>query len=267
MKIISWNVNGIRAVAKKGLHEFVAQQSPDILCIQETKIQHDQLLNEDIFNPDLLEQSYTYFKSAALKKGYSGVLTLVKDSLLTPAITSSVAHGIDQEVYDSEGRFVISDHGDFLLYNIYIPSGTSGELRQDFKYSFLDSFYSHIKGLPKKDLERVIICGDFNICHKEIDIHHPKVASQRGLSGFLPKEREWFDSFLELGLYDAYRENRGDESGKYTWWSYRAGSRGKNLGWRIDYFIVGKKIRDAIRNTIIHSEVMGSDHCPIVLEL
>lgn len=267
MKIISWNVNGIRSIAKKGLHEFIANESPDILCLQETKIQHDQLIKEDIFNAKLLDQPYTYFKSAASKKGYSGVLTLIKDSHLTDEIQQTVQYGIANEQIDSEGRFVISDHGDFLLYNLYIPSGTSGEVRQDFKYDFLDTFTSHIAALPKKDHDRLIICGDFNVCHREIDIHHPDLATKRGLSGFLPPEREWFDSFLDLDLYDAYRVAQGDKKDMYTWWSYRAGSRAKNLGWRIDYFIVGSKIKNAISRADIYSSVMGSDHCPIVLEL
>jgi len=266
MKLISWNINGVRAVAKKGLHEFIKQQSPDILCLQETKIQHDQLIKEDIFNNDLLPEDYTFFKSAAEKKGYSGVLTLIKDKHLKNTDEKNIKLGLGNTSFDSEGRFVVSDHKDFLLYNMYLPSGTSGEVRQEYKYKCLDYLKKHIKTLSKKDRERLILCGDFNICHKAIDIHHPETAEKKSMSGFLPEERAWFDSLTKLGLHDAFREVNGEVKDKYSWWSYRAGARGKNLGWRIDYFLVGDKIKKKLKDAQILNEVLGSDHCPITLE-
>ena len=218
VKLVSWNVNGLRSAMTKGLEKFISKVEPDILALQETKIGRDQLTK---VAPEL--QSLTPLYSCAEKRGYSGVASLVSDSCRHPAIKTQT--GIRAPEFDNEGRFIITDHGPFKLYNIYIPSGTTGELRQNFKYQFLDRFLAHLRKLKRQDRERLIICGDFNICHKEIDIHHPEVAAKRELSGFLPDERAWMDKFAAAGLIDAFRHLHGDIPKAYTWWSFRAGAR------------------------------------------
>ena len=258
MKLISWNVNGIRSAAGKGLFEFLAAEKPEVLCLQETKI-HQHQLTPELASPP----GYRSVFVDAHKPGYSGVATFFSDKLSK----CENCFGIEQVAYDREGRFIISDLGEFLLYNIYFPSGTSGEERQAYKYSFLDAFYDHLKRLPTRDKKRLIICGDFNICHREIDIHHPAEATRRQLTGFLPEERAWIDRFIALGFIDAFRMINGDEPKRYTWWSYRAGSRGKNLGWRIDYFFVSEELKNRVKQAKIMENVTGSDHCPISLVL
>lgn len=259
MKLFSWNVNGLRAVYKKGFREFLDQEPFDALCLQEIKIHADQL-SEELAPPEHLTRYCTH----AEKKGYSGVATYLGPSVNCPE--ESISHGIGSTL-DHEGRFLITEVDDILLYNLYIPSGTTGEERQNIKYGFLDYFLSHLEGLSKKDRERSVLCGDFNICHEDIDIHHPETATKRELSGFLPKEREWIGKLLELGYLDTFRHLYPAKSDQYTWWSYRAGSRGKNLGWRIDYFFVADALKSRIKDAGILSTVMGSDHCPIFLEL
>jgi exodeoxyribonuclease-3 len=258
-KLISWNVNGIRAVSRKGFPDFFCEQAADIVCLQEIKIQEDQL-NGELSFPD-----YQQYCSYAEKKGYSGVATLTHKNL--PLKEKDIRFGLGVEEFDSEGRFVITPFKDFTLYNMYIPSGTTGELRQDFKYSFLDTLSTHLKALTPSERKKVILCGDFNICHQEIDIHHPETASKRELSGFLPAERAWIDRLCEMGFVDTFRLAQGEVSDSYTWWSYRAGARKKNLGWRIDYFFVASEMASKVKNAEILPQVEGSDHCPITLEL
>ena len=260
MKIISWNVNGIRAVRKKGFNQFVSRHKPDLLCLQETKVGRDQL--EDV---DMSLKNYDGHFSSGLKRGYSGVGTFVREG--APFNKRGLQLGMGKKKYDDEGRVIVTNHSDFILYNIYFPSGTSGEVRQNYKYDFLADLYKHIEELPKSKRDKLIICGDYNICHKEIDIHHPKDAERLELSGFLPEEREWMDEFSELGFVDSYRHANGDKTGQYSWWSYRAGAREKNLGWRIDYHFVSKKLAKRIKTAKILPKVMGSDHAPVVLEL
>ncbi len=260
MKLMCWNVNGLRSVMNKGFADIVADQKPDIFAVQETKIGKDQL---EKVAPEIEGHSPLY--SCADKRGYSGVANFVSRSC--KFVPQKTTCGIRAAEFDSEGRFLISDHGPFKLFNIYIPSGTSGEPRQSFKYRFLDRFLAHLKRIKKADRERLVICGDFNICHKEIDIHHPETATKRELSGFLPQEREWMDKFTAAGFTDAFRHVHGDVPKAYTWWSFRAGSRKKNLGWRIDYFFVGKKLIPRIKDAQILANISGSDHCPITLEL
>lgn len=257
MKLISWNVNGIRSIYKKGFESFLEAAQPDICCLQETKIDEKTL-------PSLtaLPTKYESYFSCAKKPGYSGLATFSKARSKSETVRS-----IQQECFDSEGRFLFTDHESFLLYNTYFPSGTTGEVRQDFKYQFLDSFLSHLQSLSQKDKDRLIICGDFNICHRDIDIHHPEVAAKRELSGFLPPERAWIDSLLDFGFIDSYRQVHGDKTGQYSWWTYRAGARPKNLGWRIDYFFVSKALSSRIVDADLLSAVTGSDHCPISLTL
>lgn len=260
MKIISWNVNGLRSILKKGFGEFVESYNPDILCLQEIKIGREQPIPEE-----LRQLGYELVVSAAEKKGYSGVLTFVKEG--TPFSAKKSKLGINIAEFDSEGRFAITEHEDFLLYNVYIPSGTTGELRQQFKYDFLEHFLKHLKKLSQGKRKRLVICGDFNICHRSIDIHHPDVATKRQLSGFLPEEREWLDLFIDSGFVDTFRLINGDKKDIYSWWSYRAGSRGKNLGWRIDYLFVAKELSKKVVDASIETSINGSDHCPVTLTL
>lgn len=260
VKILSWNVNGLRSILAKGLHKVLEEHPADIVCLQETKIQDSQL--DEI--ADSLPQG-NWIHSPATKKGYSGV-AIFHQASKNPPLTIE-AKGIGKSHFDSEGRFILARHKNFTLYNIYFPSGTSGEERQKFKYTFLDALYDHFDKLPKAEKKRLIVCGDFNICHREIDIHHPDVATKRQLTGFLPDERKWMDSFCELGFTDTFRHFHGDTPHQYTWWSYRAGARKKNLGWRIDYFFVANELQDAIHSVEILGHVQGSDHCPMLLNM
>ena len=261
MKLVSWNVNGIRAVCKKGFLDCVTEWDADVISLQETKAHDEQFPDEVSPLP-----GYRCVSSAAEKKGYSGVATYVRDGY----DLKSVAHGIELPEYDSEGRFIITHiaaPADIVLYNIYFPSGTSGDVRQQYKYEFLDAVLDHLRGLPKATQKKLVITGDFNICHREIDIHHPDVATKRQLSGFLPDERAWMDSFVDAGFIDSFRNVHGDTTDRYSWWSYRGGAREKNKGWRIDYFFTHSALRDRIVHADIHHDTLGSDHCPILLEL
>lgn len=266
LKLVSWNVNGIRSCLSKGMSKYVDEHNPDILCLQEIKAEHEimEKIAKDHF------PQYTLFNSSALKKGYSGVSTLVKKDICeiigehSTRIYSKPDSDIKDysEFFENEGRFSITRSQYFTLFNVYIPSGTSGEERQALKYIFLDNFMTALKKELSLDMP-VVLCGDFNICHKPIDIHHPKIAEQRQLTGFLPQERAWLDKLIEAGFIDCYRKIHGDIQNIYTWWSYRAGSRPKNLGWRIDYFFCNKLMSNRLKEADIHSQIKGSDHCPI----
>ena len=256
MKLISWNVNGIRAVWKKGFEEFVYTHQPDILCLQETKIDADKLAKEK-----LTLEGYRQYSTFANRKGYSGVTTFVRSEVHVEE--DNIAHGIGHPEFDSEGRFLVSRHKDFILYNMYIPSGTTGDERQQYKYQLLDALRIHLANLDQEDRERLILCGDFNICHLDFDIHHPDTATKRQLSGFLPEERAWIDGLISDGFVDTYRQHNPEQRDSYTWWSYRAQSRQKNLGWRIDYFFASRAFQYQVASAKIHHEVTGSDHCPI----
>jgi exodeoxyribonuclease-3 len=250
--ILSYNVNGIRAALDKGLAEWLRDVSPDILCIQETKAGPAQI------NITLFEHlGYHCYIHSAEKKGYSGVTILSKEK------PQEVIEGMGMLKYDNEGRVLRTDFPEFTVINVYIPSGTTGNIRQDFKMEFLEDFMPFIQGLQKKKA-RLLICGDFNICHKPIDINHPE-RHQRS-SGFLPEEREWFNRLLALGLTDTFRMFN-DKPGQYSWWSYRAGSRGKNLGWRIDYHLVTDALKSCVKDAGILSKVVYSDHCPVSVSL
>jgi len=260
MKLISWNVNGIRSIQKKGFSSFVARQKPELLCVQEVKVGQDQI---EAIPIEL--KNYQVHCSLAERRGYSGVATYTQDG--TTLNKRTLKTGIGIERFDSEGRFLISKHKDFTLYNLYIPSGTSGDERQAYKYDYLDDFLAHIKKLQKKTSDKLIICGDFNICHKAIDIHHPKEAEERELTGFLPEERAWVDKFEASGFVDTFRHVHGNKPGQYSWWSYRAASREKNLGWRIDYIWVSKALVKRVKDARILKTVGGSDHCPVMITL
>lgn len=258
MKLISWNVNGLRSIFNKDLEGFIIREQPDILCLQETKAWPDQLTAEQL-NP----LGYTGFFSLASKKGYAGVATYVKNAELVRNFRTA----LDLPRFDSEGRFLVTELENFTLYNIYFPSGTTGDLRQSFKYDFLDAFFEHLLSLSQPELQRVILCGDFNICHQDIDIHHPAKATKLELSGFLPRERAWLDKLEKLGFIDSFRKIHGPVKQRYSWWTFRAGARKKNLGWRIDYFWLHNSLQNRLKAADILESVGGSDHAPISISL
>lgn len=252
MKIVSWNVNGIRAAGKKGLIEFIEAEEPDILCLQETKANIDQV------EPQLQSLGYEHFHwSSAVRKGYSGVATF---SIEKPI---EVIKGYGREDYDSEGRFVISTFKDFELYNIYFPNGGSGETRHDFKQGFLKDLNLHLAEKLAAG-KKIIVVGDYNVAHAEMDVHDPKRLSK--ISGFLPEEREWLTSFLQLGFVDTFRHFHPEAKDRYSWWSYRELARVNNRGWRIDYICISKNLLPALKSADILDEVEASDHCPVVAE-
>lgn len=253
MKIITYNVNGIRAALKKGWLEWLKMAAPDVICIQEIKATPDQV-------PELLyleQMGYEHYWYPAQKKGYSGT------AIFTRRTPKQVVYGCGHEDYDFEGRMIRLDFEELSVMSVYFPSGTTGDIRQTFKYRFLDDFQAYSNKLIEEQ-PKLVVCGDFNICHRAIDIHNPK--SNANTSGFLPQEREWMEQYLESGFIDSFR-HLNPEPHNYTWWSYRAGSRGKNLGWRIDYNMVSKALESQIVSSSIMSEAVHSDHCPTVVEL
>lgn len=252
MKLISYNVNGIRAAIQKGFTEWLKEENPDIICLQELKAEIDQVDLNEIKN-----LGYEIYWHSAQKKGYSGVAIFSKISPL------HVEVGCGIEKYDSEGRVIRLDFDSFSVMSVYMPSGSSGDERQAFKMEWLSDFHQYAQDLLAK-IPHLIISGDYNICHKAIDIHNPK--SNANSSGFLPEEREWMENFINSGLIDTFR-HINQEPNHYSWWSYRAGARGKNLGWRIDYHLASEKLKDRISHAKILPEVKHSDHCPIVLEI
>ncbi|MCF6242295.1 MAG: exodeoxyribonuclease III [Bacteroidales bacterium] len=251
-KIYSYNVNGIRAAINKGLAEWIKQENPDILCIQETKAQPEQI-DSKLFEY-LGYKSYWY---SAQKKGYSGVGILSKQE------PDHIEYGMGIEKYDNEGRFMRADFGDISVISVYHPSGSSGDERQAFKMQWLIDFQNYIREL-RKTRSKLIIAGDYNICRLWIDIHNPE--KQQKTSGFLPEEREWFQSFMDDGVLDTFRIFN-PEPHNYSWWSYRAGARAKNKGWRIDYHIVTENLKTQIKSAGIHPDAMHSDHCPVSVEV
>ena len=254
MKIVSWNVNGIRACANKGFLDFVFDCDPDILCLQETKA-HQAIVDKELVQID----GYTsYWSSAATKKGYSGTATYTKK------IALNTGYGLGIRKFDNEGRFVVSDHGAFLLYNVYFPNGSASEDRHLFKQEFLHSFLFHLKQKISAGRE-VIVLGDYNVAHQEIDVYDPVRLSS--VSGFLPEERRWFDEFLGAGFVDSFRHIHGDLPEKFSWWSYREKARENNRGWRLDMISVTQGLVDKIRGAEILVDQEGSDHCPVMLEL
>ncbi len=252
MKIISWNVNGLRAVIKKNFLDYINDESPDILCLQETKLQEEQIPEEV-----LAINGYHKYWSFAEKKGYSGVAVFTKEEPI------SVSNTIEEDRFDNEGRILRLEYKDFILYNIYFPNGQMSDERLQYKMDFYDQFLKVVKKLDDEG-KNVIVCGDYNTAHKEIDLKNPK--SNKDRSGFLPIEREWIDKYIANGFVDTFREfDKSPE--QYSWWSYRFKAREKNAGWRIDYFFVNERFKDSVKNAFIQQEVMGSDHCPIGIEI
>ena len=252
MKIITYNVNGLRSAVSKGLAEWLEKESPDVFCVQETKLQPDQL-PENIFTG----LGYTPYLFSAEKKGYSGVGIFVKEK------PDRVVSGMGMPEYDREGRFLRIDYGNLSIASVYHPSGTSGEERQAFKMKWLDDFQRYVLELSQSR-PNLILCGDYNICHRPIDIHDP--VRNANSSGFLPEEREWMSGFLDSGFIDTFRvfNQQPDE---YTWWSFRANARANNKGWRIDYCMVTEAVRPLLQNAYILPEARHSDHCPVVLKI
>ena len=250
--IVSYNINGIRSVLRKDFDKWLAMYSPDIICLQEIKA------NKEQFNKEIFENlGYKCYVNSAQKAGYSGVAILSK---IKP---KKVKYGCGNYQIDIEGRLVRLDFKNYSVLSVYFPSGSSGEKRQEFKFMFLDFFQNYINEL-KQSIPNLIICGDFNICHKEIDIHNPK--RNKNTSGFLIEERNWVTNFLNSGFIDSFRFFNSDGN-KYTWWSYRARARQKNLGWRIDYNMVSQSLEKYILDARILSDVVHSDHCPISLKI
>jgi len=252
MILLSWNVNGVRAIAKKGFLDWLQKTSPDVLCLQETKCQPDQL-EESLLRPF----GYMSYWSAAQKKGYSGVCVYAKR---TP---KCVSDKIGKKEFDCEGRNLILDFEDFVLFNIYFPNGSSGNVRVPYKMAFYDQFLKVVEKY-KKDGRKIIICGDVNTAHAEIDLARSKENQKN--TGFLPEERAWVTKFISCGFVDTFRYFC-KEGGHYTWWDYFTAARARNIGWRIDYFFVTENLIENLKSAFILKDVMGSDHCPIGIEI
>jgi exodeoxyribonuclease-3 len=253
MRIISYNVNGIRAAIKKGFIDWLKTDPADVICLQEIKAQES-----DIDIDAIQSAGYRPYFFCAQKKGYSGV------GILSKLLPDNMQLGHSNEKSDFEGRVIRADYGDITVVNAYFPSGTSGEERQAYKYVWLDEFLDYLNDL-KKTRNRIIVCGDYNIAHKEIDIHNPK--GNKNTTGFLPEERAWMDKMMENGFVDGFRF-LNNEPHNYTWWSVmRPATRLENRGWRIDYINVSTSLQDQIREVKIFPEVKHSDHCPVYLKL
>lgn len=253
MKIISYNVNGIRAAIKKGLVDFIQRANPDIVCIQETKA-HIEDINAKLFE----DLGYHTYWHCAEKKGYSGV------GILSKKKADKVIIGCGIPEYDREGRVIQIEIDGLVIVNTYFPSGSSGEERQAVKMKFLPDYFDYIIQLKSK-YENLIICGDYNICHRAIDIHNP--VGNKNSSGFLPEERAWMDQWFDNGMIDSYRYFYPDAAHQYSWWSARFNSRANNKGWRIDYISVSEQLKDRLKSASILQEEVHSDHCPIALEI
>ena len=252
IRALSWTVNGLRAVHKKGFLDWFEKESPDILCLQETKADEEQL-------PSSLRhiEGYNVYFSSGERKGYSGV------ALYTKTKPDQVTHGFGVDAFDKEGRTLIADYGDFVLFNIYYPNGRSSEERLKYKMEFYDAFLEFANRM-KQEGRSIVVCGDLNTAHKEIDLARPKANGTT--SGFLPQERAWVDKFLSHGYVDIFREfNKSPE--QYTYWDQMTKARERNVGWRIDYFFVDESFTEKVNAAYILPEVMGSDHCPVGIEI
>lgn len=253
MRILSYNVNGIRAARRKDLDSWLKAAQPDVLALQETKARPEQIEEESF--QDL---GYSCYWHSAEKKGYSGV------GLLCRQKPKHVEYGTGIDFIDREGRVIRADFDDLSVLSIYVPSGTTGGPRQDVKMAFLEKFEDYILKL-KESQPHLVLCGDFNICHTELDIHNPK--QNQKTSGFLPEEREWVTHFLERGFVDSFREIHPGEADHYSWWSYRANSRPRNKGWRIDYNFLTTELKPRLRDARILHQAHHSDHCPVLVDV
>lgn len=249
MKLVSWNVNGLRACINKGFNDFFTAAAADILCLQETKMQQGQA---EVHFP-----GYEQFWNSAEKKGYSGTAVFSRQTPL------SVAYGMGIAEHDQEGRIITLEFDDFQLVNVYTPNSQRGLTRLEYRMHWEDAFRDHVGRLAAQ--KPVIICGDLNVAHQEIDIKNP--ASNKNNAGFTQQERDKMTELLESGLTDSFRHLYPERREAYSWWSYMSNARERNIGWRIDYFLVSRRLDQAIREAAILPEVMGSDHCPVVLEI
>ena len=252
IKILCWNVNGIRAVAKKGFFEWLKKESPDILCLQETKANPENLTKELLEPP-----GYKTYWNQPERKGYSGVATFTKQKPL------NILYGFGPANFDTEGRAIITEYPEFTLCNVYFPNGKQGDERLQYKLDFYNEFFNYLEPLRLRG-DKIIICGDVNTAHQEIDLARPKENSK--ISGFLPVERDWLDKLLSSGYTDTFRHLH-KEPGQYTWWDMKTGARERNVGWRIDYFFVTGNLLENVEKAYIMPDVTGSDHCPIALIL
>jgi len=254
MRIISWNVNGIRAVEKRGFFDWLKQEDPDIICLNETKAEPGQLSPIFIDPPGT---SYSSFWASAKKRGYSGV------AIYTKTKPEKVRYlGIPE--FDDEGRVLIADYKDFTLIAAYFPNSQDERKRLPYKLAFNDAMLKLCNSIVKKG-RHFLLCGDYNVAHTPIDIARPK--QNENSAGYLPEERAWMTSFLEAGHVDTFRHFHPDETGHYTWWSYMGQARAKNIGWRIDYHCVDKGFLPRVKSSIIRPEILGSDHCPVEIEI
>ena len=248
MKLITWNVNGLRACMNKGFADFMKEADGDIVCVQETKMQREQA--------DFQFPGYHEYWNSAVKKGYSGTAVFSKTEPL------SVTYGLGQEEHDQEGRVITAEYPDFYLVNVYTPNSQRGLTRLEYRMQWEDVFQDYCAGLARK--KPVIVCGDLNVAAQPIDLKNPD--SNHKNAGFTDEERAKFQQFLDHGFVDSFRSLYPDKEGAYTWWSYMFKARERNAGWRIDYFLVSQNGKNRIQDVIIHNEVMGSDHCPVELE-
>ncbi|MBC1645620.1 exodeoxyribonuclease III [Listeria welshimeri] len=249
MKLISWNVNGLRAAVKKGFLEYFEEVDADIFCLQETKLQEGQI--------ELDLKAYKDYWNYAVKKGYSGTAIFTKVEPL------SVQYGLGIPEHDTEGRVITLEFEAFFMVTVYTPNSQAELKRLDYRMTFEDAILEYIKNLDK--IKPVVLCGDLNVAHEEIDLKNPK--TNRKNAGFSDEERAKFSAFLDAGFIDSFRYFYPDLTDAYSWWSYRMNARARNTGWRIDYFVVSKRLKDKLVDAKIHAEVLGSDHCPVELEL
>ncbi len=249
MKLISWNVNGIRACVTKGFMDYFKEADADIFCIQESKLQEGQI--------ELDTPGYYQYWNYAVKKGYSGTAVFTKKEPL------SVTYGLGIEEHDQEGRVITLEMDDFYFVTVYTPNSQNELKRLDYRMEWEDAFRAYLKKL--EETKPVIVCGDMNVAHKEIDLKNPK--TNRKNAGFTDEERGKFTELLEAGFIDTFRHFYPDQTEIYSWWSYRFSARAKNAGWRIDYFLTSESLKDRLKDAAIHTDIMGSDHCPIELEL
>jgi exodeoxyribonuclease-3 len=252
VRILCWNVNGIRAVSKKGFPEWLHRESPDILCVEEIKAQQEQLGN-DLREPG----GYHVYWNSAEKKGYSGVAIFSRDK------PTRLQYSFGVRRFDDEGRLIIAEYPGFILFNMYFPNGKLSKERLDYKMDFYESFLDFIDPLLKED-KRLVVCGDFNTAHHEIDLARPRENEK--VSGFLPIERAWMDKFVDHGFVDTFRHFNKEPS-QYTWWDLKTRARERDVGWRIDYIFISANLLGALTGAFIMPEIMGSDHCPIGIEL